>query len=103
MSTTELPSDIANVSNVESFENDQAFQCHVIIRPDDDGFMAFASELPGVMSQGDSINEALDNVRDAFQATMASYFDNGLDVPWKNRGAAEIEPGDIDRWIVVDV
>ena len=39
--------------------------------PDDDGFVGRLREVPGVFSQGDSIEELEENIRDAYELVVA--------------------------------
>lgn len=39
----------------------------VVIEKDDFGYYAFCPELPGCHSQGDSFEEAMENIREALQ------------------------------------
>ncbi len=66
------------------------------------GFSVHALRLPGVVSQGETVEEALANIAEAFSAIVASYLDDGEDIPWCN---VEIErtEGCKERWILVNV
>jgi predicted RNase H-like HicB family nuclease len=66
------------------------------------GYSVHATRLPGVVSQGESIEEALDNIRDAFQAAVQVYLEGGQAIPWQT---VKIErPAKcFERWILVDV
>ena len=37
----------------------------VVIEQDEDGFYAYAPELPGCQTQGDTLDEAMGNIREA--------------------------------------
>lgn len=100
-----------NRSAVVSFQyelSDQdrnAYVCHALLREESDGgFSAFAGNLPGAASQGETIEEALDNLREAFRETVKSYLADSIEIPWANRGHEPecVLPADIERWIVID-
>jgi len=44
----------------------------VVLEPDEDGgFTALVPSLPGVVTQGETVEEALENARDAIALTLA--------------------------------
>ena len=79
------------------------YECRILICPErDGGYSVFAMRLPGVASQGESVDEAIANIEEAFRETVRSYFDDTGEVPW---GDADIERvnGSLERWILVNV
>ncbi len=82
---------------------DGTYECRVLLCPESDGgFSALALRLPGVVSQGETIEEALGNIADAFQATVQSYLEAGAPIPWSDISAER--PKDcLERWILVNV
>ena len=58
----------------------------VILIPDleDGGYTAEVPSLPGCISEGDTVEEALANIRDAIQGYIAALEDDGLPVPPEN-------------------
>lgn len=46
------------------------------------GYWACAPQLPGVVSQGDSAEEALSNVEDALMEAVQTYRDDSEEIPW---------------------
>jgi predicted RNase H-like HicB family nuclease len=42
-----------------------SYKVSIVIEKDDHGYYAYAPELPGCQSQGDTLDEALANVREA--------------------------------------
>lgn len=82
---------------------DNAFECRVVLCPEDEGgYSAHALRLPGVVSQGETAAEALDNIREAFAAAIETYRELGKTIPWAD---VEVEraKGTIERWLLVDV
>lgn len=77
-----------------------AYACHVIVCKEDEGFSAFAADLPGTVGQGETVKEALDNIREALELSLEVYIERGR-IPWQ---PADIE-GDIEceKRIVVNV
>ena len=77
-------------------------ECRVLLCPEEvGGFSAHALQLPGVVSEGDTIEEALDNIRDAFQEAFRLYAEEGA-IPWAP-AAVDRRDGSFERWIVVNV
>jgi predicted RNase H-like HicB family nuclease len=80
-----------------------AYQCRVLLCPEEGGgYSAHALRLPGVVTEGDSEAEALENIADAFQAAIQSYRESGESIPWQ---AVDIErpANSMERWILVNV
>lgn len=53
----------------------------MVIEKDKDGYFAFTSELQGYYSQGDTYEEAIENIRDAIFLHVQNRLDNGEEVP----------------------
>ena len=54
----------------------------VIIYPDEDGiFVAECPSLPGCRSQGDTIEEAFENIKDAIKLWIEDAVANGEEIP----------------------
>lgn len=82
---------------------DNTYECRVLLCPEPNGgYSAFAMRLPGVVSEGETIEEALGNIADAFQAAVQTYLDSSESIPWSN---VELErPNNcMERWILVNV
>ena len=45
------------------------------------GYTVTCKELPGLVTEGDSVDEALANLKDAFAATLELYEDLGRSLP----------------------
>jgi antitoxin HicB len=54
------------------------------------GYTVTSPALPELLTEGDSVEDALDNVRDAFAAVLEIYRDLGKPLP---PGLAAAEPG----------
>jgi antitoxin HicB len=81
----------------------KTYECLVWLHPDPDGgYSATMPLLPGVISEGDTIDDTLRNISEAFLAAVESYGERGTEVPWQ-RDANEEKPSDvIEKWILVD-
>ncbi|NQU20083.1 MAG: type II toxin-antitoxin system HicB family antitoxin [Candidatus Nealsonbacteria bacterium] len=97
------PSRLLDVTPWETLVEGSAFECRVVVCPEEEGgYSAHALRLPGVISQGDSVEEALCNIEDAFRETVVSYREDNLDVPW---APVDVDrpAGSIERWTLVNV
>ena len=43
------------------------YKANIIIEKDDDGYYAYCPELPGCQSQGDSLEEVRENIKEAVE------------------------------------
>ncbi len=57
------------------------FTLPVIIQKDKDGYFAFCPVLQGCYTQGDSYEEAWENIKDAIQLHIEDRLANGEDIP----------------------
>jgi antitoxin HicB len=83
--------------------DESTLECRILICPEDvGGFSVHAMNLPGVVSEGETVDEAIANIRDAFAGAIAVYREKGEKIPW---APAEVErtKDSIERWILVDV
>jgi len=53
----------------------------ILIPYDDGGYTVEVPSLPGCVSEGDTLEEALANIRDAIQLYIDSLIEDGEDVP----------------------
>jgi len=51
------------------------------IEPEDDYFVISVNELPGVCTDADSVEEAMEEIKDAIYAAIELYLDQGIEVP----------------------
>ncbi len=89
-------------SGWKTFDDGRTFECRVLLYPEaGGGFSAIAARLPGVVSEGETEKEALDNIAEAFQGAVAHYLDDRGAIPWTDV-AVERTEGCKERWIIVD-
>ena len=80
---------------------DRTYECRVLLVPEDaGGFSAHATQLPGLVSQGDTEEEALENIREAFRGVASVYQEAGR-IPWSPVDV-ERSKDSLERWILVD-
>jgi antitoxin HicB len=60
----------------------------VVLEPDDDGdgFTVIVPALPGVVTEGDTVEEALANARDAINLCLEDLAEQGVEIPQSDIG-----------------
>lgn len=59
----------------------KTYRFSVIIEKDEEGFFAYCPELQGCYTQGDTYEEALDNIRDAIRLHLEDRLSSGEQIP----------------------
>jgi predicted RNase H-like HicB family nuclease len=59
----------------------RVYRFSVVIEKDKEGYFAFTPELQGCYSQGDTYEEALENIRDAIRLHVEDRLESGEEVP----------------------
>ena len=59
----------------------KSYRFSVIIEKSEDGYFASCSELQGCYSQGDTYEEALENIRDAIQLHIEDRTEDNEEIP----------------------
>ena len=90
-----------NLPDVRWRELKHTYRCKAHVYAEDDGgYSAVAARLPGVVGQGESIEEALADLAESFRLALLEYLSSNDGIPWED---VEAEPGVIERWIIVNV
>jgi len=55
----------------------KSYRLSVIVEKDKDGYFAFAPDLQGCYSQGNSYEEAIENIRDAIRLNIQDLLESG--------------------------
>lgn len=80
------------------------YECRVWVCPEPEGgFSAVVPSLPGVVTQGETLEETLENVKEAFRGVAAEYAESQENIPWRHDTARQKPQGAIEKWILVDV
>jgi predicted RNase H-like HicB family nuclease len=87
------------------FERRQPYECRILLIPEDGGgYSVHLCRLPGVVSQGETEAEAIENIKDAFRAVLESYEADRVRIPWTDNPVCVDKPaGSKEQWILVDV
>lgn len=59
----------------------KTYRFSVIIERDEDGYFASCNELQGCYSQGETYEEAIENIKDAISLHVEDRVDNGEEIP----------------------
>jgi predicted RNase H-like HicB family nuclease len=79
------------------------YECRVLLLPErEGGFSAIALRLPGVVSQGETLEEALANIEEAFRMTIGCYLEDDGQIPWEDVTVERTKDCQ-ERWILVNV
>jgi predicted RNase H-like HicB family nuclease len=65
----------------------------LVCREPEGGFSAFTMDLPGAISQGDTIPEAMQNIVEAIEGLIADYRERGAAIPWKENAVRPEDHG----------
>lgn len=68
--------------------DDYPFEIRPLSADEGGGYLITWPDLPGCMSDGETPDEAIDNGRDAFQAWMSTYIEEGREIPQPGGGGA---------------
>jgi predicted RNase H-like HicB family nuclease len=70
---------------------------------DDHGFYGYVPQLPGVVTQGNSLEETLSRIVEALEGAVSLYVQEGEGIPWIPATYEEGDDDGVSRWVVVDV
>ena len=88
---------------VEMFDDKTVYECQAVLCPEEDGgFSAHVANLPGVVSQGETQDDALTNLREAFVGAIETYREMGMEIPWSDKDLSFCGENCQRRWILVD-
>ena len=86
----------------KSSEPGKRYRILAAVREEDGAFVSYCLNLPGAVSCGDSLQEAVENLREAAAGCIGSYLDVGKQIPWIEPSGSKDEY-DFTQWIDVDV
>ncbi|MBI2827222.1 MAG: type II toxin-antitoxin system HicB family antitoxin [Planctomycetia bacterium] len=80
------------------------YECRVLLCEETGGgYSAHALRLPGVVSEGETVDDALRNIGEAFREALLAYKGAGAEVPWEDVEVDSQGLKTTERWIRVDV
>ncbi len=76
------------------YSSKQVYQCRALFFSDEQegGYTVLAGNLPGVVSEGDDLADAIRNIKEAFAASVESYLEAGETIPWDEVTNFDCEP-----------
>ena len=66
------------------------YECRAILCPEKTGFSVYVANLPGVASQGETVDEAKNNIREAFLGAIETYVSQGKPIPWSHMPSTDL-------------
>ena len=57
------------------------YKISVVVEKDEDGYYAYCPELQGCYSQGETYEEAIENIRDAIKLHIEDRIERGEEIP----------------------
>lgn len=89
----------------ELIENRRRYRVLAIVsKEEDDGFTSESPSLPGAVSQGTSVADALNQLKEAIAGCIESYDSAREPIPWVQDPSVEnVEHIAFSGWIDVDV
>ncbi len=73
--------DETNISKKLPSSKARVFRFSVVIEKDRDGYFAFCPELQGAYAQGDTYEEALENIKEVIQLHVEDRLESGEEIP----------------------
>lgn len=74
-----------------------------VFQKEDEGFSVWMPDVPGCISQGDTLEEAVENIKDAFGLFVEEEKESGREMQAaSNPGDVELEPGQFVALIEFD-
>jgi predicted RNase H-like HicB family nuclease len=58
----------------------KTYRFSIVVEKDEDGYYAFCPELQGCYTQGDTYEEAMENIKDAIRLHLEDRIENGEDI-----------------------
>lgn len=97
MATEQVITSNNNVIEWQTYEG--TYECAVAIVKEDDCYIAYSMNFPGTASQGDTVGEAVENIKDALIGTIEVHKNRG-DIPWVNECWFEGTPECVKRILI---
>jgi len=91
------------IQNPTVIYTDNAFECPVwLIKGEEGGYTAIVPTLPGAISEGETVDEAISNITEALQGALGRYLEAGS-IPWRDEPQKADEEIAFKKRIVVNV
>lgn len=96
----QIESGASGTFRLGDFSAKNAYRFQTLVSADEDGVVSIvALTLPGLGSCGETEQEAIENFKEAAAGILASYREEGKDIPWKDATPPDtVRDGKI-KWI----
>lgn len=82
---------------------ERTYECEVrLVDEEEGGYSVYVPELPGVVSEGDTYEQAISNIREALAAALRVYCDSDQPIPW-DKADKPRKSDERCSWVTVDV
>lgn len=79
------------------------YRCGILLCPEPEGgYSVYVPELPGVVSEGETTDEAKRNIAEALRGVLRTYRQDDQPIPWQ-KDAKPLQETGSHSWIVVNV
>ena len=85
-----------------SYDTGKRYRVLVGVKKERGEFISYCLTLPGAISCGDTVEEAIENLREAVVGCILSYRDAGQEIPWTDASGSKDEYNSTE-WIAVNV
>ncbi|MCC7293464.1 MAG: type II toxin-antitoxin system HicB family antitoxin [Phycisphaerales bacterium] len=84
-STVKTAAQFQAVEGVEWDDKGLGLSCEIRIKKDEDGGrVAYVATLPGVVGQGENLEEAMRSLRFSLVEALQAYGDEKMPIPWRD-------------------
>lgn len=79
------------------------YRCEIRLCPEPEGgYSVYVPELPGVVSEGETAEEAVRNIAEALRGSLRTYRQERQPIPWR-KDAGPLQDDESRFWIAVNV
>jgi antitoxin HicB len=105
MTVVDRDSQIVDLNEWKKYElRGRVYECRVWVCPEPEGgYSATLPSLPGVVTQGETLEETLESVKEAFRGVVAEHIESKEDRPWHHSVVRQKPHDAIEKWILVNV
>jgi len=90
----------ANQDSILDWESTVVYRVEVRLEQQPEGgYSVYVPALPGAVSEGETVEEAKNNMREALTGLVRSYCEAGEKIPWVEE-VSRAENNEISKWII---
>ena len=93
------------LKSLNVFHGGDVCECRAafILDEEEGGYTVVARNLPGVVSEGDDLESATENIKDAFREMVLSYQNGKEEIPWVDGGVEVIGQIALEKRLLVEL